>query len=114
MTWPGTTAPSRTTGTSRIPPMARMQALGGLMMAVNSAMPNMPRFEVVKVEPAYSLGSSAPSLARAARSRVSAPIWASPFRSASRTTGVMRPSGMATATATCAPACWRMTPSSSR
>ena len=61
--WPGTTAPSRTTGTAWMPPTARMHASGGLMMAVNSSMPNMPRFEIVKVLPSQSLGWSFLSLA---------------------------------------------------
>src|SRR5690606_18327735 len=45
MIFPGTMAPFLTTGVSSIPPMAIMQASGGLMMAVNSSIPNMPRFD---------------------------------------------------------------------
>ncbi len=37
--------------TCRPPPTARMAACGALIMAVNSAMPNMPRLEMVKVPP---------------------------------------------------------------
>ena len=33
------------------PPTARMASWGALMMAVNSAMPNMPKLEMVKVPP---------------------------------------------------------------
>ena len=32
-------------------PTARMATCGGLMMAVNSSMPNMPRLDMVKVPP---------------------------------------------------------------
>ncbi len=70
------------------------------MMAVNSSIPNIPRFEMLKVAPVYSSGWSFFSRARPASSRTSAPIWAAPLRSASRTTGVMRPSSTATATPT--------------
>jgi len=37
--------------TCRPPPTAKMAACGALIMAVNSAMPNMPRLEMVKVPP---------------------------------------------------------------
>lgn len=33
------------------PPTARIPTCGGLMMAVNSEMPNMPKLEMVKVPP---------------------------------------------------------------
>ena len=37
--------------TCRPPPTAKMAAWGELIMAVNSAMPNIPRLEMVKVPP---------------------------------------------------------------
>ena len=53
---------------------------------------------MVKVEPMNSSGFSFFSLARPARSFTSREICVTALRSALRTTGVMRPSGMATAT----------------
>ena len=44
-----------TTGSLRTAPTARMAEPGGLMMAVNSSMPAVPRLLMVKVAPAYSL-----------------------------------------------------------
>ena len=38
------------------PPTAMMQACGGLMTAVNSLMPNMPRFEIGKELPGTPRG----------------------------------------------------------
>jgi hypothetical protein len=43
------TSPSRTTGRSVSSPTARIAAWGGLITAVKRLMPNMPRFETVKV-----------------------------------------------------------------
>src|SRR5664280_1177880 len=57
-TLPGTTAPARTTGSSRMDPTARIAASGGLMMAVNCSMPNIPRLLTVKVPPRNSSGWS--------------------------------------------------------
>ena len=51
-----TTAPSNTTGRGSTAPTARMAVSGGLMMAVNCSMPNIPRFETENVAPVYSLG----------------------------------------------------------
>ena len=82
-------------------PTARMPASGGLMMAVNWSMSNMPRFDTLKVPPVYSSGLSRRSLARPASSFTSAEISRSDFRSAFRTTGVIRPSSTATATLRC-------------
>ena len=65
-------APFLTTGRCSPAPTARIQACGGLMTAANSLMPNMPRLEMVKPPPWYSSGLSLPSLARAARSFISA------------------------------------------
>ena len=70
-------------------------------------MPNMPRFEIENVPPMYSCGFSFFSRARAARSFISAAICASPLVCASRTTGVISPPSIATATDTCADLCQR-------
>ncbi len=66
--------PSTTTGFSLIAPTARMVAAGGLMTAVNSSIPYIPRFETVKVAPWYSSGASFFSRARAISSRLSSAI----------------------------------------
>ena len=69
-----TTWPSTATGVSSTPPTARMPASGGLMIAVNSWIPNMPRLDTEKVAPVYSSGFSFFSRARPASSRTSPPI----------------------------------------
>ena len=46
-----------------VPPTAKMHACGGLMMAVNWLMPNMPKLDTVMVPPWYSCGASFPTLA---------------------------------------------------
>ena len=61
-------------------------------------MPNMPRFDTVKVPPWNSSGLSLPSRARVARSRTSDEMTVRPLPAASVTMGVMRPDGVATAT----------------
>ena len=71
------------------------------MTAVNSSIPNMPRLEIEKVEPVYSWGCSLFSRARPASSRISVLIRPRPLACASRTTGVIRPSGTATAMPMC-------------
>src|SRR6185436_451853 len=65
---PARISSSTTTGTLRTAPTARIALSGGLMMAVNSVTSNIPRLEMVKVEPMNSSGFSFFSLARAARS----------------------------------------------
>ena len=50
------------------PPTAKMQACGGLITAVNSLMPNIPKFEIVKEPPLYSSGANLPCRARPAKS----------------------------------------------
>ncbi len=100
--WRTTMFPSSSTTTfGPSAPTARMAASGGLMIAVNSSMPNIPRLEMEKVLPVYSSGFSFFSRARPASSFTSRAISAIPFRSASRTTGVMSPSSTATATPMC-------------
>lgn len=49
-------------------PTARMAPCGGLMTALNSLMPNMPRFDTLTVPPWNSSGFSLPSRARDASS----------------------------------------------
>jgi hypothetical protein len=71
-------------------------------MAANLSMPIMPRLETQKVPPANSDGVSFFSLALLPRALASALIAKSDFRCASRITGVMRPSSIATANDTCA------------
>lgn len=86
------------------------------MMAVKWSIPNIPRFEIVKVPPYghnvkihssyatsslltwYSAGESLPSLAFFASAFVSAEMVASPLAPASLIIGVIRPEGVATAT----------------
>ena len=51
-----------------MPPHARMHACGGLITAVNSLMPNIPKFDIVNEPPVYSSGIKLPFLARVARS----------------------------------------------
>ena len=68
------------------------------MIAVNSSMPNIPRLEIVKVEPSQSDGCNFLDLARCAKSFTSAEICESDFPSAKRTTGTNKPSSTATAT----------------
>ena len=68
------------------------------MIAVNWSMPNMPRFDTEKVEPVYSSRREL-ALARPLGevARFCAEISRSDFRSASKMTGVISPSSMATA-----------------
>ena len=108
--------PSITTAFASTPPIARIPASGGLMIAVNWSMPNMPRFETENVEPVYCSGVSfllsCESGEFASLLRISHRC---DLRSASKITGVMRPSGIATAIPTCTRLKWRMCrPSSAR
>ena len=73
----------------RPPPTARMAAWGALIMAVNSAMPNMPRLEMVKVPPWNSSNFSLFVRARPASSFTSAEICWTVLAAASLTIGVM-------------------------
>jgi hypothetical protein len=100
MTWPTTISPSRTTGVASSDPTARIAACGGLITAVKPLMPNMPRFETVKVPADSSGGVIAPARARSASARLSRAIWPRDLRSASKTVGTMRASWPATATPT--------------
>src|SRR6266851_2715198 len=80
-------------------PTARMTPCGGLITAVKSLIPYIPRLEIEKVPPWNSSSLSLPDLARLARSFISLAIVARPFWSAFLMIGVIRPSGSATATA---------------
>src|SRR2546426_11221528 len=91
ITLPGTILPSSTTGTSLIAPTARIAASGGLMIAVNSSTPNIPRFEMEKVAPLRSPSPGRPDLARSMTWRDSMEIWIRSLMSASCTTGTSRP-----------------------
>ena len=51
-------SPSLTTTVGFAVPTAKIAASGGLMIAVNSLMPNIPKFEIEKVAPVYSSGWS--------------------------------------------------------
>mmetsp|Transcript_9016 Transcript_9016/g.28346 ORF Transcript_9016/g.28346 Transcript_9016/m.28346 type:complete len:200 (-) Transcript_9016:333-932(-) len=93
--------PSATTRFSA-PPIARMAACGGLIIAVKCLTPNMPRLETVNVPPWNSSGLSLLARARAASSLVSAAICARPFVSARAMIGVIRPLSVETATQTSA------------
>src|SRR5712691_10406709 len=83
--------PASTTATSLIAPTARIAASGGLMMAVNSSTPYMPRFEIEKVAPLRSPSAGRPDRARSMTWRDSIEIWIRSFKSASCTTGTRRP-----------------------
>ena len=71
------------------------------MIAENSSMPIMPRLEIENVAPVYSFGCRRRLRARSASALASAAMSASDFVSASRMTGVIRPSSIATATPMC-------------
>src|SRR5579862_2125298 len=73
---------------------------GGLITAVNSLIPYMPRLETEVAPPWYSFGLSFRSRPRRARSFISLEIADSDLVSELRTIGVIRPFGMATATPT--------------
>ena len=79
-------------------PTARIAPSGGLITAVNSLMPNIPRLLIEKVAPVYSSGLSLRDRARSASSLTSPAISSSDFASAARTTGVIKPFSVATAT----------------
>src|SRR6478736_4927119 len=66
--------PLLTIARSSLAPTARMVACGGLITAVKSLMPYMPRLETAVVPPWYSSGLSFRERARAAKSFISADI----------------------------------------
>mmetsp|Transcript_19734 Transcript_19734/g.62777 ORF Transcript_19734/g.62777 Transcript_19734/m.62777 type:complete len:345 (-) Transcript_19734:516-1550(-) len=80
-------------------PTAMIAAWGGLMMALNSVTPNIPRLEMLKVPPWYSSGVSRFSRALLASSLTSAEICWRDLDPASRTMGVISPPSVATAMA---------------
>jgi hypothetical protein len=88
---------SSTTGLFSSLPTVRMAACGGLMIAVNCSMPNMPRFDTVNVPPDSSGGVTVLSLTLPITSRASRAIWPSDFWSASKTVGTTSASIAATA-----------------
>ena len=61
-------------------------------------MPNIPKLEMVNVEPSQSLGCNFLSFAFCAKSFTSAEICVNDLPSAKRTTGTNKPSSTATAT----------------
>ncbi len=90
-------APPATTGCCLAAPTARIPDCGGLMIAENSTVPYMPRFETAKVPPSSSCCSSFLSLARCARAADSRAIADSFLPSTPRSTGVTSPVPVATA-----------------
>ena len=82
-----------------------MAASGGLITAVNWSIPNIPRFDTVKVPPVTSPAASLPARARPISSLASRATWVRVFRSASRTTGTTSPPSTATAIPTCTRRC---------
>jgi hypothetical protein len=54
--FPIANCPFLTTGFSMIPPTAKIQASGGLIIAVKASMSNIPRLEIVKVLPCIISG----------------------------------------------------------
>ena len=95
--WPTTMRSPSTTGLVTVAPTARMAALGGLMMAEKRSTPIMPRLLTQKVPPVNWSGLSFLSLARRPSDLASELIAKIDLAWASRTTGVIRPSSMATA-----------------
>jgi hypothetical protein len=91
--------PFLTTGSRRAAPIARMAACGGLMIAPNSSVPNMPRLVTVSVPPSSSSCRRLPALARSTRSRTAAASAEIDLSSTPVTTGVTSPRSVATATA---------------
>ena len=86
-----------------------MQACGGLMTAVNRSTAGfMPMLEMVMVPPWYSSGLSLPSRARLPRSLIWEEMDWRPSPLTFLTIGVMRPTGVETATETSTTLCWRM------
>lgn len=91
LTCPGTTFLSP-------PPTAKMAPWGGLITALNSEIPNIPRLLIVNVPPWNSSGANLLSLARVAKSLTFAEISVSDNPCVDGTIGVMSPVGVATAT----------------
>src|ERR1043165_673961 len=87
--------PSRTTARSSPAPTARIVDCGGLITAVKSLMPYMPKLDTDDVPPWYSCGLSLRPRARATRSLTSFEVAESDFVSALRTMGVISPAGSA-------------------
>ena len=81
------------------------------MIAVKLRMPNMPRFETVKVPPPSSGGVIDPSRTRSISARVSRAISPRAFVSASNTVGTTSAPSAATATPTLTRECSRRRPS---
>jgi hypothetical protein len=98
-------------------PTAKMQACGGLMIALNVVMPeneknkifpssecaiedipNIPKFDILMLPPWNSAGCSLPSLAFAANALTVLEISTKPFASAPKMMGVIRPLSVETAT----------------
>ena len=84
ITWPTRTSRPTTTGREMTAPTPRIQLCGGFTMAYRLSTPYIPRFEIVKVPPAYSSGRNWPSRARATSPRVSVAMAARSFPSAAR------------------------------
>lgn len=78
-------------------PTARIAAWGGLITAVNSVIPYIPRFEMQNDPPLYSLSLSLPVCALLASDFTSDEIWPRFLKSACRTIGVINPSSIETA-----------------
>ena len=81
-------------------PTAKMDACGGLIIAANSLMPNMPKFETVIDPPLYCSGLREFVFANFANSFISLEISLRPLEFTFFTIGVIRPSSIATATDT--------------
>eukprot|EP00982_Pelagococcus_subviridis_P013714 31272-Pelagococcus_subviridis.AAC.9 len=79
-------------------PTARIAACGGFTIAANCLIPNIPRFEIVKVPPIMSAGESFPSFAFPASALTSDEIPERPSPHAFRTMGTIRPASVCTAT----------------
>ena len=103
--WPGTTSPSRTTGTARTVPTARIAACGGFTTAAKCDTGYMPRFDTVNVPPRRSSAANFPARARSTSPRTCATSAPSGWRSQSRTTGTTRPSSVAVARPTWTVSC---------
>ena len=92
---------STTTGRLTIAGVAKMAALGWLMMGVSQTAPRLPVLVSEMVEPDSSPGSILPSRVRAATSAMALARPARFSDSAFLTTGTNRPLGVSTATPRC-------------
>ena len=91
---------SSTIGFLIILPIAKIDACGGLIIAENSLIPNIPRFDIVIDPPIYCSGFKEFDFANFANSLISLDTSLSPLKLIFFIIGVISPSSIATATDT--------------